>query len=127
MILRHLGIPLSHEDGFMKVNNSYFNTAYCNICDDYGVNMVEIWKNCDWFYTTAYSNFDDGGKAIQSSPPKNRTRWMTSQSKGFMKKDIGKLSRSVQAYVYLVLVSQVQAKSNIVGNSASGVDAQQVF
>ena len=31
------------------------------------------------------------------------------------------------AYVYLVLSSQVQARSNIVGNSAPTVDAQQVF
>ena len=31
------------------------------------------------------------------------------------------------AYVYLVLISQVQARSNIVGNSAPTVDAQQVF
>ena len=31
------------------------------------------------------------------------------------------------AYVYLVLSSQVQARSTIVGNSASVVDAQQLF
>ena len=31
------------------------------------------------------------------------------------------------AYVYLVLISQIQARSNIVGNSAPTVDAQQVF
>ena len=30
-------------------------------------------------------------------------------------------------YVYLVLTSQVLARSNIVGNTASAVDAQQVF
>ena len=33
----------------------------------------------------------------------------------------------MRAYVYLVLTSQVQARSSIVGNSASAVDAQQVF
>ena len=37
------------------------------------------------------------------------------------------ISRSVRAYVYLVLTSQVQARSSIVGNSAPAVDAQQVF
>ena len=31
------------------------------------------------------------------------------------------------AYVYLVLTSQVQGKSSILGNSASAVDSQQVF
>ena len=49
------------------------------------------------------------------------------QSKDFTRKGIEKISRSVRAYVYLVLTSQVQARSSIVGNSAPAVDAQQVF
>ena len=47
--------------------------------------------------------------------------------KRFHKKDIEKISRSVRAYIYLVLTSQVQARSGIVGNSAPAVDAQQFF
>ena len=34
---------------------------------------------------------------------------------------------SAMVYVYLVLSSQVKAKSNIAGNSAPAVDAQKVF
>ena len=48
-----------------------------------------------------------------------------SRAKRFYKKDIEKISRCVRAYVYLVLTSQVQARSSIVGNSAPVVDAQQ--
>ena len=33
----------------------------------------------------------------------------------------------MRAYVYLVLTSQVQARSSRVGNSASAVDTQKVF
>ena len=33
----------------------------------------------------------------------------------------------MRVYVYLVLTSQVQERSSIVGNSAPAVDAQQVF
>ena len=33
----------------------------------------------------------------------------------------------MRAYVYLVLTSQVQARSSIVGNSAPAVDAQKDF
>ena len=47
--------------------------------------------------------------------------------KRFYKKGIEKISRSVRTYVYLVLTSQAQARSSIVGNSAPEVDAQQVF
>ena len=49
------------------------------------------------------------------------------QSKGLTRKSIGKVSRSVRAYVYLIITSQVPERSSIVGNSASAVDAQQVF
>ena len=47
--------------------------------------------------------------------------------KRFYKKGIEQISRSVRAYVYIVLTSQVQARSSIVGNSAPAVDAQKVF
>ena len=54
-------------------------------------------------------------------------QWIITQSKGFMRKGIEKISKSVRAYVYLVLSSQIQARSSMVGNSAPAVDAQQVF
>ena len=66
-------------------------------------------------------------KATKRSPPDNPSRWIIRQSKGFTRKGIEKISRSVRVYIYLVLNSQVQARSSIVGNSAPAVDAQQVF
>ena len=81
----------------------------------------------DWFYTTDYAIFGHEVKATERSPPDNLTRWIITQSKGFIKKGIEQISRSVRAYVYLVLTSQVQARSSIVGNSAPAVDAPQVL
>ena len=81
----------------------------------------------DWFYTTKYGIFGDGGKAAKRSPCDNLTQCIITQSKGFTRNDIGEISTSVRTYVYLVLTSQVQARSSIVGNSASAMDAQQVF
>ena len=49
------------------------------------------------------------------------------QSKGITRKGIRKASRSVRTYVYLVLASQVQARSSTMANSESLVDAQQIF
>ena len=66
-------------------------------------------------------------KAAERSPPDNLTRWIITQSKGFTKNGIEKISRSVMAYVYLVLSSQVKARSTMAGNSAPAVDAQKVF
>ena len=52
---------------------------------------------------------------------------MITQSRGFTRKGIEKICRSVRAYGHLVLTSQVQARSSIEGNSVPTVDAQQVF
>ena len=127
LILHDLVISLPHEDGFSKVKNSYINSAYHNICDKYGVDPTETWMYGDWFYTTNYGIFGHEVKATKISPPDNLTRWIIAQSKGFTEKGIKKIRRSVSAYVYLVLTSQVQARSSIVGNSASELDAQQAL
>ena len=127
LILYDLGIPLPHEDGFSKVKNAYLKSTYYSLCDDYGVDADETWMYGDWFYMTGYGNFGHEVKATKRSTPENLTRWIMTQSRGFTRKGIEKISRSVKAYVYLVLTSQVQARSSIVGNSVPAVDAQQAF
>ena len=62
----------------------------------------------DWSYTMDYGIFGHEVKATERSPPDNLTRWIITN-------------------VYLVLTSQVQARSSIVGNSAPAVDVKQVF
>ena len=81
----------------------------------------------DWFYTTGYDIFGHEVKATERSLPDNLRRWIITRSRGFTRKGIEKTSRSVRAYVYLVLTSQVQARSSMVSNSVPAVDAQQVF
>ena len=80
----------------------------------------------DWFYTADYAIFCHEVKTTERSPPDNHTGWIITQSKGFTKNGIEKISRSVMVYVYLVLSSQIKAKSTIAGNSAPAVDAQEV-
>ena len=92
-----------------------------------GANPDEKWMHGDWFYTRDYSIFGREVKATESSLPDNLTRWIIKRSRGFTRKKIEKISRSVRAYVYLVLTSQIQARSGIVGNSVPAVDAQQAF
>ena len=105
---------------FTRVNVEYRKKKY-------GVDPSEMWMYGDWFYTTDYAVFGHNIKATERSPPDNLTRWITTQSKGFTTKGIEKISRSVMVYVYLVLSSQVKARSTIAGNSAPEVDAQNVF
>ena len=81
----------------------------------------------DWFYTTDFSVFGHNVKATERSSSDDLTRWIITQSKGFARKGVEQISRFARAYVYLVLTSQVQAKSNTVRNSAPAVDAKKVF
>ena len=81
----------------------------------------------DWFYTTDFAIFGHNAKVMERSPSDDLTRWIITQSKGFTRNGIEKISRSVRIYVCLVLTSQVQARSSIVGNSEPAVDAQQGF
>ena len=127
LILHDLAISLPHEDGLSKVKNAYIKSAYYSICDDYGVNLDEAWMHGDRFYATNYGIFGHEVKATEMAPPDNLTRRIITRSRGFTRKSIGKISRSVRAYVYLVFTLHVQARSSIVGNSLPIMDAQQVF
>ena len=128
LILHELDISLQHEDGFSKVKNHYEDSAYYSVCDEYGVDPTETWMNGGWFYTTDYTVFGhEVRKVTERPPPDNLTRWIITQFKGFTKNGMEKISRSVMVYVYLVLSSQIKAKSTIAGNSAPAVDAQEVF
>ena len=127
LILHDLGILLPHEDGFSKVKNSYIQSAYYSVYDDYGVDPTNIWMYGDWFYTTEYAVFGHNVKATERSPSDDLTRWINTRSKGFTRKGIEKIGRSVTVYAYLVLSPQVQARSSIVGTSVPAVDAQKVF
>ena len=46
---------------------------------------------------TKYDTFGNGGKATKRSLPNNLTQWILTQSKGFARKVIGKISRTVSA------------------------------
>ena len=127
LILHDLGVFLPHEDGFSKVKNSYIKSDYFSVCADYDVNPDETCMHGDWFYTTDYSIFGHEVKTTERSTPDNLTHWMIIYSKGFTRKGNEKTRRSVRAYVYLFLISQVQARSSIVGNSVPAGDAQQVL
>ena len=127
LILHELRNSLPHKDGFSKAKNDYERSAYYSVCDQYGVNPDETWTSGEWFYTTDYGIFGCEVKATERSRPDNLMRWIITQSKGFTRKGIEKIIKSVIGYTYLVLSSQAQTRSTIVGNSAPAVNAQQLF
>ena len=95
LILHELRISLPHEDGFSKVKNDWERSAYYSVHDQHGVNPDEAWMYGEWFYTTDFGIFGHEVKALERSPLDNLTRWIITQSKGFTRKGIEKISRSV--------------------------------
>ena len=75
----------------------------------------------DWIYTTDYAVFGHEVKATEKSLSDNLTQWIITQSKGFTKNGIEKISRSTMIYIFLVLSSQIKARSTVAGNSAPAV------
>ena len=59
--------------------------------------------------------------------PVSMTRWIIEKSVGFTDVGLLKILESVRAYAYLILSSQVSARSGIVGNTASALTAQSAF
>ena len=107
IILRHLSIALPHDGGFSNVKNSYFNSGCYSTCDDYGVNVDEIWMNKNWFHTPAYGDFSNGRKTAKRSFSGNLAGWIITQFKVFTRNGIEKISKSIRTYVSLIVISQV--------------------
>ena len=59
--------------------------------------------------------------------PDSMTRWIIETSVGFTDVGLLRIAESVRAYAYLILSSQVSARSGIVGNTASALTAQSAF
>ena len=126
-ILHKLHISLPHEDEFSEVKNDFEDRAHYSVCDEYGVDLAETWMYGECFYTIDYTAFGHGVKATERSPTDKLTRWIITQSKCLTRNGTEKINRSVMTYVYLVLSSQVKARSTMARNSAPVADAQKVF
>ena len=77
------------------------------------------WYMIFWWWYKGYKN-------ISTRQSYTLAQWIIIQSRGFTRKDLERVNKCVRVYVYLVylvLPYQVQARSSIVGNSASAVDA----
>ena len=128
VILYRLKIALPREERYKKTNNPYSKEDYFQVCEEYGVDPLEVWLFGDWFYTEEWAVFCcNGRKLTKVAPQKNLTRWILKTSKGFTRVGLTMISKSVRAYVYLLLTSQVQNRSKIVGKTTNALDAQNIY
>ena len=123
-VLKRLQVPLPHETGFNAADNPYTESEFFKICEDYRVANDPMKYRDEKFYWTYQRGV---GWLNDYLGPDSMTQWIIEKSQGFT--DIGflRISESVRAYAYLILSSQVSAKSSIVGNTASALTAQSAF
>ena len=123
-ILKRLQTPLSHETSFNAADNPYTELEFLKICEDYRVPndpMKYQDEKLYWTYQHGIHWPDD------YLGPDSMTRWIIEKSVGFTDVNLLRISESVRAYAYLILSSQVSARSRIIGNSASSLTAQSAF
>ena len=128
LILYRLNVALLREERYKKTNNPYSKEVYFQVCKEYGVDPLEVWLFGDWYYTEKWAVFCcNGVKRTKVAPPKNLTHWILKISKGFTRIGLTMISKSVRAYVCLLLTSQVQARSKIVGETTNAFVAQYIY
>ena len=117
-------MPLPHETGFNVADNSYTESEFLKICEDYGVPIDPMRYRDEKFYWSYQRGVHWPNDYID---PDSMTRWIIEKSVGFTDVGLLRISESIRAYAYLILSSQASARSSIVGNSASALTAQSAF
>ena len=125
-ISKRLQVPLPHEAGFNAADNPYTNEEFFKICGDYKVPNHPMKCRDEKFYWTYQSGV---GWLDEYIGPDSMTHWIIEKSQGFTNVRLYRISESVRAYVYLILIlsSQASARSRITENMASGLTTQKAF
>ena len=123
-VLKRLQVPLPHQTSFNAVDNPYTSSEHFKICEDYGVPNDPLKYQDEKFYWTYQCGVCWPDEYIG---PDSMTQWIIEKSDGFTDVGLLRISESVRAYAYLILSSQVSARSSIVANTASALTAQSAF
>ena len=97
---------------------------FFKICEDYGVPKNPMKYQDEKFY---WSYQRGVGWPDDYLGPDSMTRWIIEKSDGFTDVGLFRISESVRAYAYLILSSQVSARSSVAVNTASALTAQSAF
>ena len=123
-ILKRLQVSLPHEAGFNTADNPYTNEEFFKFCEDYGVPHDPVkYRDENFYWTYQLGDWcpDD------YIGPDSMTHWIIEKSQGFTDMGLLRISESVRAYAYLILSSQVSARSSIIGNMVSALTGQKAF
>ena len=123
-VLKRLQTPLPHENGFNAADNPYTESEFFKTCEDYRVPNDPMKYQDEKFYWSCQCSVHWPNDYIG---PDSMTRWIIEASVGFTDVGLYKISESIRAYAYLILSSQVSARSSITANKASALTAKSAF
>ena len=123
-VLKRLQVPLPHGPSFNVSDNPYTESEFFKICEDYRVPNDPMRYRDEKFYWTYQHGVRWPNDYIG---PDSMTQWIIEKSDGFTDVGLYNISERVRAYAYLILSSQVSARSGIVANTMSALTAQSAF
>ena len=123
-ILKRLQTPLPHETSFNVADNSYTESEFFKICEDYRVPNDPMKYRDEKFYWTYQRSVHWPNDYIG---PDSMTRWIIEKSVGSTDVGLLRISESIRASAFLILSSQASARSSIIGNLASSLTVQSAF
>ena len=115
---------MPHKTGFNTADNPYTESEFLKICEDYRVPNDPIKYRDEKFYWTYQRSVHWLDDYIG---PDSMTWWIVEKSVGFTDVGLLKISESVRANIYLILISQASVRSGIVGNTVNALTAQSAF
>lgn len=127
-ILAELDISLPGSDSFRRLNNPFNMQKFRQLAREFGVSDSEsVWRNETLFSSWQAIRKDYPGSGPSYFDEDSWSRWIIETSQGFTRIGLERLSQSVRFYAYLILESQANARSNIIGNQGSSIDAQRLY
>ena len=113
---------------FKKGRNHGMGDVYVDGDDMDIYNSTSYWPRRVYLFSDEGATPRKGNKItdIHNEVAKTQYSWFTPVSgNGLTRRGMGRINRSLEAFVYCVLGAQVNIRSSIVGNSGGAVEAQQ--
>ena len=115
-----------NDEGFDGLNSVYDLDRFTEIIERYDLKKY-TWKN-QYVYSTNQThrpNYNNSGPRYFDDD--SWSRWIIEESSGLSRAGVELLSESVMVYVWLIITSQLDGKSDIVGDDGKELASQRIF
>jgi len=149
-VLNEISAPLYNEKSFCYYQNVIDLTAYQRLCDEFQISnntdfrqrsdktngmgtiyLYLVGNEYDGGYQAGYTSFDTRSARpllyIRQHHPDAWKTFVLDTANGFTRAGIERLNDSIRTYVWCILGSQSQTRTNIIDRQGTSFDAQKQF